>query len=126
MKNHQAITETREKEQLHDPVCGLNLEGMENLSISKWNGEAVYFCGEGCQARFDESPEKFQGEPLIKLRGIHKNFQLGAVDVHVLRGLDINIWEGDFVSIVGASGSGKSTVLNLIGLLDKPTRGTFF
>lgn len=111
---------------LYDPVCGLNLLGMENLSVSTWENKEFSFCGEGCQARFLEEPLKFQGEPLIKLRSIHKNFKLGVVDVHVLRGLDINIWEGEFVSIVGASGSGKSTVLNLIGLLDKPTEGTYF
>lgn len=113
-------------EAFHDPVCGLNLSGFSDLSVGTLDGSDVYFCGEGCKARFFEDPKKFQGEPLIKLRGVHKTFKLGLVDVHVLRGLDINIWEGEFVSIVGASGSGKSTVLNLIGLLDKPSQGTIF
>ena len=113
-------------EAFHDPVCGLNLSGFADLALGEWQGKSVSFCGEGCKARFFNTPAKFQGEPLIKLRGVYKSFRLGIVDVEVLRGLDINIWEGDFVSIVGASGSGKSTVLNLIGLLDLPTSGTIF
>lgn len=109
----------------YDPVCGLNLFGISDPSVDKKDGD-VFFCGNACRDRFLEDPEKFKGEPLIKLRGVHKSFKLGVVEVQVLRGLDMNIWEGDFISIVGASGSGKSTALNLIGLLDKPTRGTVF
>lgn len=111
---------------VRDQVCGMNLTGLTDLTVLDWNGTHVSFCGEGCKARFSENPNKFQGEPLIMLRNVEKAFHLGLVEVPVLRGLDINIWEGDFVSIIGASGSGKSTVLNLIGLLDRPTKGTIF
>jgi len=104
----------------------MDLTGLPDLMTGEWNGTNVSFCGEGCRQRFFENPSKFQGEPLIKLRAVEKVFHLGLVEVPVLRGFDINIWEGDFVSIIGASGSGKSTVLNLIGLLDRPTRGTIF
>lgn len=112
--------------EIRDVVCGMNLTGVPGLASADWNGAPISFCGDGCRQRFLENPRKFQGEPLIKLRGIEKMFRLGVVEVPVLRGLDINIWEGDFVSIIGASGSGKSTLLNLIGLLDRPTRGTLF
>lgn len=119
------MTEEKTSE-VRDVVCGMNLVGLTDLTIADWNGIPVSFCGEGCRERFFENPTKFQGEPLIKLRGIEKLFHLGLVEVPVLRGLDLNIWEGDFVSIIGASGSGKSTVLNLMGLLDKPTKGKIF
>lgn len=70
-----------------------------------------------------KNPKRFLGTPLISMRNVTKDFALGAMDVHVLRGVDLRIWEGDFVAIIGASGSGKSTVLNMIGLLDIPTAG---
>lgn len=63
-------------------------------------------------------------EPLIRLHEIRKVFQMGKTETRVLQGLNINIWRGDFVAIVGASGSGKSTALNIMGLLDRPTSGT--
>lgn len=111
---------------IRDVVCGMNLSGLPDVMAAEWSGKQVSFCGEGCRVRFFENPEKFQGEPLIKLRRVEKIFHLGLVDVPVLHSLDINIWEGDFVSIIGASGSGKSTVLNLIGLLDRPTKGEIY
>lgn len=127
MVEQQIISNSkRPQATLHDPVCGMNISGLPDLTIADWNGQMVSFCGAGCHGRFFDNPEKFQGEPLIKLRGVQKVFRMGIIDVPVLRGLDINIWEGDFVSIIGASGSGKSTVLNLVGLLDKPTSGNIF
>lgn len=114
------------KDEIRDAVCGMDLSGLPDLTVADWEGKSFSFCGEGCHARFFDDPKKFQGEPLIKFRGVEKIFHLGVVDVPVLRGLDLNIWDGDFVSIIGASGSGKSTVLNLIGLLDRPTNGSIF
>lgn len=125
MTQEMNIKEATPKEDgIRDMVCGMNLTGLSDLTTADWNNEKVYFCGEGCRERFFENPERFRGEPIIKLRSVEKLFHLGLVEVPVLRGLDLNIWEGDFVSIIGASGSGKSTVLNLIGLLDRPTKGT--
>ncbi|MBI4993971.1 ATP-binding cassette domain-containing protein [Candidatus Wolfebacteria bacterium] len=88
--------------------------------------ENFYFCGEFCKERFKKNPEKFSGEPIISLKNIVKAFQMGDSQTQALRGLNLNIWEGDFVAIIGASGSGKSTALNMIGLLDKPTSGEIF
>ena len=63
--------------------------------------------------------------PIIRLRGIGKDYVIGDEAVSVLRGIDLDIWRGDYVAIVGASGSGKSTLMNLIGCLDHPTRGRY-
>ncbi|HOV99377.1 MAG TPA: ABC transporter ATP-binding protein [Bacteroidota bacterium] len=55
-----------------------------------------------------------------------KVYNLGEVDVHALRGISVKIDRGEFVAIMGASGSGKSTFMNILGCLDKPTRGNYF
>src|SRR3989440_12910718 len=66
-----------------------------------------------------------EARPVIQLDHIHKTYTMGDVDVHALRGVSLTIGEGEFVAIMGASGSGKSTTMNIIGCLDRPTRGTY-
>ncbi|MBG0764495.1 MAG: ABC transporter ATP-binding protein [Tissierellales bacterium] len=63
---------------------------------------------------------------MIKLDRITKTYQMGEIDLQVLKGIDLDIRQGDFVSIVGPSGSGKSTLMNIIGCLDTPTTGEYY
>ena len=67
-----------------------------------------------------------EGRQLIRMRGIYKRFNVGLEnELEILHGIDLDVNEGEFVSIVGASGSGKSTLMNIIGCLDVPTSGTY-
>ena len=67
------------------------------------------------------------GRQLIRMRGIYKRFNVGLEnELEILHGIDLDVKEGEFVSIVGASGSGKSTLINLIGALDRPTEGSYW
>lgn len=63
---------------------------------------------------------------MIKLENIHRNFQVGDQTVHALDDINLNIQNGEYVSIMGPSGSGKSTLLNLLGLLDPPSTGKYY
>jgi putative ABC transport system ATP-binding protein len=64
-------------------------------------------------------------DPLIALRGITKRFGDGPAAFEALKGIDLDVNEGDFIAIMGASGSGKSTTMNILGCLDVPTSGAY-
>ena len=63
---------------------------------------------------------------VIKLENVHKTYHTGEVEVLAVRGVTLEIAPGEFVAIMGASGSGKSTMMNIIGCLDRPTEGSYF
>jgi putative ABC transport system ATP-binding protein len=65
------------------------------------------------------------GEPIIELEGITKTFGQGTAAFQALKGVDLAIERGDFVAVMGASGSGKSTTMNILGCLDVPTSGVY-
>ena len=65
------------------------------------------------------------GGPVIKVENLHKIYEMGDTKVHALRGVSLEICRGEFVAIMGASGSGKSTFMNLLGCLDSPSDGTY-
>jgi putative ABC transport system ATP-binding protein len=64
-------------------------------------------------------------ESIISVTSLVKTYKMGDVEVHALRGVNVNIVKEDFVAIMGKSGSGKSTFMNILGCLDVPTRGTY-
>ena len=63
---------------------------------------------------------------VVRTQGVKKLYKMGSVEVHALRGVDLEIYTGEYMSIMGPSGSGKSTLFNMVGGLDKPSEGKVY
>jgi putative ABC transport system ATP-binding protein len=74
----------------------------------------------------EPSPADPAATVAIRVEEIHKYYELGEARVHALRGISLEIAGGEFVAVMGASGSGKSTFMNILGCLDRPTSGQYF
>jgi len=74
----------------------------------------------------DKTVDSKSDTPILMMQQLCKNYQLGAVELRVLREIDLTIASGEYVAIMGPSGSGKSTLLNMIGCLDHPTSGDYW
>jgi putative ABC transport system ATP-binding protein len=67
-----------------------------------------------------------QGAPLIRLEGIARHYEMAGETINALAGIDLQVARNDYVAFIGASGSGKSTMMNILGCLDSPTQGKYF
>ena len=72
-----------------------------------------------------QSTNSTAGEPVIRLKDVHKTYFTGELDVKAVQGVTIDIHKGEFVALMGASGSGKSTMMNILGCLDRVTKGDY-
>ena len=66
-----------------------------------------------------------QKSPILSIQNLRRDFKMGEETVHALRGVSFDIYPGEFVTIMGTSGSGKSTMLNILGCMDRPTSGHY-
>lgn len=97
------------------------IEEEKNVSSSKQSNDQQNNEESSSEEDDDRDPDE-----LIKLVNVHKTYLMGLEGVQALRGINLTVKRGEFVCILGTSGGGKTTLLNIIGTIDKPTKGDLY
>jgi len=105
-------------------VVAAECEWAANAESAEWIDSEEIMATLAQVERIENPVEQVQ-VPVIAVEGVHKYYDLGETRVHALRGVDLKIEPGEFVAIMGSSGSGKSTFMNMLGCLDKPSSGKY-
>ena len=122
-----------------DPVCGMSVQEELAPATSEYGGQTIYFCSLGCKIAFDREPARWLGEAasldqtirpkkeeskiVIRITDLTKTYRRGQEVVEALRNVNLEIRQGEFLTVMGPSGGGKSTLLHLIGGIDRPSSG---
>jgi putative ABC transport system ATP-binding protein len=91
---------------------------LDSEIVSNQRGRAIPAEGDSC--------ERDRGAEVIRIGELYKTYSMGDIEVAALRGINVTFQRGEFIAVTGASGSGKSTFMNILGCLDRPTSGFYF
>lgn len=94
----------------------------EDLKNNPYSNSVINSAKSSSAVRISQNAD----EPFIKLTNVWKTYQMGEAEFAALKGINLEIYEGEFLVVLGPSGSGKSTLMNLIGCLDLPSKGAVF
>jgi putative ABC transport system ATP-binding protein len=126
-KKHPLIQEEELKAQADPFTLQVGADRLRQVAETKDYDVELY--GHDVEENADEDEEdkiNDGAEEVIKLVNVHKTYLLGLEGVPALRGVGLSIKSGEFITILGTSGGGKTTMLNIIGTIDKPSKGDVY